>query len=402
MKRTLLIFLFAFGMAAPSVSNAVAEGTLSGCPDTWVTSTTDLFASGNYQPLPRVGGGGPKELVDKALLLGFNISIKPQPSEISFDGTNYKKLSQVQNSLRREMKIILSGAKERFGYLVAVSGCPKESIIYYYHSIASTGVTQPVDLHTWFLDPNNRKSHRMDILDFKQVANFEASFNSCVTSIKSNAAKLGNNNYSEGLWQFENVDEYQSTPCRVIQGWDMTLVPHNIDCLEPVDSYFRIQIERTCVFSLGWPDNGECDGCSNKTPLFFATFTVTGPTTSPEPVPTQVKEIKKISGPNPVCPGDYEILGKKIPSETGYLITCVKKIDNQVVKTAVSESDAANKQADKIIADAKAQADKIIADAKAQVSSKKKLTIICEKIGKLSKILTAINPKCPNGYKKKK
>jgi len=38
--------------------------------------------------------------------------------------------------------------------------------------------------------------------------------------------------------------------------------------------------------------------------------------------------------------------------------------------------------------------------ASAQSLSKKKVTITCVK-GKLTKKVTAINPKCPSGYKKK-
>jgi len=47
--------------------------------------------------------------------------------------------------------------------------------------------------------------------------------------------------------------------------------------------------------------------------------------------------------------------------------------------------------------EAKAKAD---ADAKAAVAKKKRTTIICAK-GKLTKKVTAINPKCPTGYKQK-
>lgn len=67
---------------------------------------------------------------------------------------------------------------------------------------------------------------------------------------------------------------------------------------------------------------------------------------------------------------------------------------------AKQESDA-KAAADKILADAKAAADKILADAKAKSeTSTKKITITCTK-GKLVKKVTAVNPKCPTGYKKK-
>lgn len=56
--------------------------------------------------------------------------------------------------------------------------------------------------------------------------------------------------------------------------------------------------------------------------------------------------------------------------------------------------------AEKIIADAESEAAKIIADAKAKAAETKKTTITCVK-GKLTKKVTAVNPKCPKGYKKK-
>ncbi len=59
--------------------------------------------------------------------------------------------------------------------------------------------------------------------------------------------------------------------------------------------------------------------------------------------------------------------------------------------------------ADKAAADAKAIADKAAADAKAiadKAAAPKKTTITCIK-GKLIKKVTAVNPKCPSGYKKK-
>ncbi len=59
--------------------------------------------------------------------------------------------------------------------------------------------------------------------------------------------------------------------------------------------------------------------------------------------------------------------------------------------------------ADRVAADAKAAADRVAADAKAaadRVVSQKKSTITCIK-GKVLKKVTAQNPKCPNGFKKK-
>jgi len=77
-------------------------------------------------------------------------------------------------------------------------------------------------------------------------------------------------------------------------------------------------------------------------------------------------------------------------------------------KAAVDKLALAQTAADKIIADAKIEAEKIIADARieaekiaaaAKVAASKK-TVTCIK-GKLTKKVTAVNPKCPAGYKKK-
>jgi hypothetical protein len=58
--------------------------------------------------------------------------------------------------------------------------------------------------------------------------------------------------------------------------------------------------------------------------------------------------------------------------------------------------------ADKLIADAKIAAAKILAAAKAKAAATaKKTTMTCIK-GKLTKKVTAVNPKCPTGYKLKK
>jgi hypothetical protein len=60
-------------------------------------------------------------------------------------------------------------------------------------------------------------------------------------------------------------------------------------------------------------------------------------------------------------------------------------------------------EAEKIIQDAKIEAEKIIQEAKAAAdkvaASTKKITITCAK-GKVTKKVTAVNPKCPVGYKK--
>ena len=58
--------------------------------------------------------------------------------------------------------------------------------------------------------------------------------------------------------------------------------------------------------------------------------------------------------------------------------------------------------AEKLIAEAKAQAEKIISDAKAVAAGNapRKKTITCVK-GKLTKKVSALNPKCPIGYKKR-
>ena len=63
-----------------------------------------------------------------------------------------------------------------------------------------------------------------------------------------------------------------------------------------------------------------------------------------------------------------------------------------------AEDAQAKAEAARIIEDARAQASKILEDAKAVA---KKRTITCVK-GKLSKKVTAVQPKCPSGYKLKK
>jgi hypothetical protein len=71
-------------------------------------------------------------------------------------------------------------------------------------------------------------------------------------------------------------------------------------------------------------------------------------------------------------------------------------------KAALDLKAAADKAAaEKVLADAKASAAKILAAAKAKAAAAlKKTTITCVK-GKTSKKVTAGNPKCPAGYKKK-
>jgi membrane protein involved in colicin uptake len=68
----------------------------------------------------------------------------------------------------------------------------------------------------------------------------------------------------------------------------------------------------------------------------------------------------------------------------------------QTEKAAADKAAADKAAADKAAAD-KAAADKAAAD---KAASTKKTTITCIK-GKLTKKVTAVNPKCPAGYKKK-
>jgi len=77
------------------------------------------------------------------------------------------------------------------------------------------------------------------------------------------------------------------------------------------------------------------------------------------------------------------------------------KADAELKAKQEAEAKAAADKAagEKIIADAKAEAARILAAAKAAVA-KKKVTITCIK-GKLIKRVTAVNPVCPKGYKKK-
>jgi hypothetical protein len=75
-------------------------------------------------------------------------------------------------------------------------------------------------------------------------------------------------------------------------------------------------------------------------------------------------------------------------------------------KAAADKAIADKAAADKAIADAKAYldkvaADKAAADALANAAAQKKKTLTCVK-GKLTKKVTAVNPKCPAGYKPKK
>ncbi len=87
------------------------------------------------------------------------------------------------------------------------------------------------------------------------------------------------------------------------------------------------------------------------------------------------------------------------------------KLDSAImkIKLIATEKAAADAKAvadrlaaEKAAADAKAVADRLAAEkaAASKVVSKKKVTITCTK-GKLTKKVTAENPKCPSGYKKK-
>jgi len=77
------------------------------------------------------------------------------------------------------------------------------------------------------------------------------------------------------------------------------------------------------------------------------------------------------------------------------------KVRQEAEAKAKAEEEAkAKAEADakaKVEAEAKAKAE---ADAKAKAALSKKTTITCVK-GKISKKVTAVNPKCPKGYKKK-
>jgi hypothetical protein len=90
------------------------------------------------------------------------------------------------------------------------------------------------------------------------------------------------------------------------------------------------------------------------------------------------------------------------------------KIKQEAEAKAIADKAAADKAAadlkmkeeaqaaaDKLLADAKIAAAKILAAAKAKAAATaKKTTITCIR-GKLTKKVTAVNPKCPSGYKKK-
>jgi hypothetical protein len=98
--------------------------------------------------------------------------------------------------------------------------------------------------------------------------------------------------------------------------------------------------------------------------------------------------------------GDTGFLNGTMSSTNGWKIRPVRYFSSAADKAAADKAAAeAKAAADKLLADAKAEADRILAAAKEAAA--KKTTIICIK-GKLTKKVTAVKPKCPTGYKKKK
>ena len=98
----------------------------------------------------------------------------------------------------------------------------------------------------------------------------------------------------------------------------------------------------------------------------------------------------------------YKYICKRLSAEEFFWEQQEKTLPTPAELKAKQEAEAkaaADKAvAEKIIADAKLEAARILAEAKAAVL--KKTSITCVK-GTLTKKITAVNPKCPSGYKKK-
>ena len=104
-------------------------------------------------------------------------------------------------------------------------------------------------------------------------------------------------------------------------------------------------------------------------------------------------------------PDNLQSLGERA-FERNFSLTrieyCGKLVGFPITPTCPPERQAVMDAAAKVAAD-KVIADKAAADLLAQqkaAASKKPITITCIK-GKLTKKVTAVNPKCPSGYKKK-
>jgi vacuolar-type H+-ATPase subunit H len=101
---------------------------------------------------------------------------------------------------------------------------------------------------------------------------------------------------------------------------------------------------------------------------------------------------------------------KKFLIEDGKIQEAKAKVEAEAKLEAAAKAAAelrtkleaeARVSAEKIIADARIEAERILSEAKAAAAAiTKRTTIVCIK-GKLTKKVTAINPKCPTGYKKK-
>ena len=260
-----------------------AHAAFEGCPNSWIPSTQEIsYGPSTYGVIPNTGVVAPKELVDAAKSLGRDIDVQVQPPEYSIDGQTW--ISLPPNDGMRSLAIALSGHKERISYIVSVANCPTDATLYYYRTFPNVSPLPVLDLHEWLADTNNLRSHRMDYMNFKDIASFENSFNDCVKSIEVNASTAGGGNLSRAIFQVVGQD-YKSTSCGQIMNFDMTISIHDINCVHISGNYFTIGANQTCRVSVGWPDNGMCDGCTNPR-INFATFDITGPSPSPKPVPS--------------------------------------------------------------------------------------------------------------------
>jgi len=113
----------------------------------------------------------------------------------------------------------------------------------------------------------------------------------------------------------------------------------------------------------------------------------------------RVNFMPMLSSP-PIVPNRIEafLSSKQIPDFPDITDSVKAAADKAAAELKAKQDAEAKAAADKVLADARAQAAKIIADAKAKAI--KKTSITCIK-GKLVKKVTAVNPKCPAGYKKK-
>jgi len=280
--RKVLAVIAAFMLQLVTLTTP-AHASFTGCPDTWIPTSQDIsYAKGTLVYIPPTGIPAPLDLADAVRALGRDIDVHVNEPTYSLDGVTWQSLPPTDGL--RSLAIAFSGLRERLSYSVSVANCPNEAKLYYYHAFPNVVPMPQTDLHAWLADINNLRSHRLDFMNFKEIANLEDSFNSCVDSIKTNASINDGRNYSRGIFQVVGQD-YQSSACGKIMNFDMTISIHDIKCVHTLGNYFTIAANQSCRVSLGWPDNGMCDGCTN-TALNFATFDVQGPAPLPSRAPS--------------------------------------------------------------------------------------------------------------------